>query len=76
MVLKQGGTAMSGEKFDIFSNKFAHDIYLQKYSMNQQEKWEDTARRVVSAVCGQLLDSKTQEKIYKLILDRKFIPRR
>lgn len=65
---------MSGEKFDVFSNKFAHDIYLQKYSMNQQEKWEDTARRVVSAVCGQLLDSKTQEKIYKLILDRKFIP--
>lgn len=65
---------MSSEKFDIFSNKFAHDIYLQKYSMNQQEKWEDTARRVVTAVCGQLLDSKTQEKIYKLILDRKFIP--
>lgn len=65
---------MSSEKFDVFSTKFAQDIYLQKYSMNQQESWADLSRRVVTAVCGQLLDSKDQEKIYKLILDRKFIP--
>jgi ribonucleoside-diphosphate reductase alpha chain len=61
-------------KFDVFSNKFAQDIYLQKYSMNQQETWEDTCKRVTEAVCNQLVDSKTKEKIFKLMLDRKFIP--
>lgn len=60
--------------FDIFSNKFAHDIYIQKYSMNGQEAWKDTCSRVVNAVCGQLLDTKTKEKIYKYMLERKFIP--
>jgi len=62
------------QKFDVFSNKFAQDIYLQKYSMNGQETWADTCKRVVSAVCGQLIDGKEQDKIYKLMLDRKFIP--
>lgn len=65
---------MSNQQFDVFSNKFAHDIYKQKYSMDQQESWADTCRRVVTAVCGQLLDSKTKEKIYGYMLDRKFIP--
>ncbi len=60
--------------FDVFSTKFAQDIYLQKYSMNQTEKWEDTARRVTESVCSQLVDTKTKEKIYKYILERKFIP--
>lgn len=60
--------------YDVFSSKFAQDIYLQKYSMNSQEKWEDTCKRVVDSVCNQLVDSKTKDKIYKLMLDRKFIP--
>ena len=60
--------------FDVFSTKFANDIYLQKYSMDGAEKWADTARRVVTAVCGQLIDTKTQESIIKLIQERKFIP--
>lgn len=60
--------------FDVFSTKFAQDIYLQKYSMNGQETWENTCRRVVDSVCGQLLDSKDKEKIFKYMLDRKFIP--
>jgi ribonucleoside-diphosphate reductase alpha chain len=59
---------------DVFSSKFANDIYLQKYSLDSAEKWKDTCRRVVTSVCGQLLDSDTQEKIYKLMLERKFIP--
>lgn len=59
---------------DVFSTKFANDIYLQKYSMDGAEKWADTARRVVTAVCGQLIDTKTQESIIKLIQERKFIP--
>lgn len=61
-------------QFDIFSNKFSQDIFLQKYSLDGQETWSDTCRRVVNAVCGQLLDGKDKEKIYRLMLDRKFIP--
>ncbi|MCX9024656.1 MAG: hypothetical protein OIN85_01005 [Candidatus Methanoperedens sp.] len=60
--------------FDVFSTKFAHDIYLQKYSKDGVETWDDTAKRVTEAVCSQLLDSKTKEKIYNIILERKFIP--
>jgi ribonucleoside-diphosphate reductase alpha chain len=65
---------MSKDQFDVFSNKFAHDIFKQKYSLDGQETWADTCRRVVNAVCGQLLDSKAKEKIYNYMLDRKFIP--
>lgn len=61
-------------KFDVFGSKFAQDIYLQKYSLNQQETWSDTARRVTEAVCSQLVNSQTKEKIFELIRDRKFIP--
>lgn len=60
--------------FDIFSNKFAQDVFLQKYSMNGQESWADTCKRVVEAVCGQHLNSETKEEIYRLMLERKFIP--
>lgn len=62
------------EKFDVFSTKFAQDIYLQKYSLGGQETWKDTAKRVVDNVCGQYLDSETKEKICKLMEERKFIP--
>lgn len=60
--------------FDVFTNEFSHNIFKQKYSMNGEETWEQTARRVTEAVCHQLLDAKTKEKIFKLILERKFIP--
>lgn len=59
---------------DVFSNKFSHDVFLQKYSLDGQEKWADTALRVVNAVCGQLLDSESKEKLVKAITERKFIP--
>lgn len=61
-------------KFDVFSTKFAHDVYLQKYSFNSTEKWAETARRVTDAVCSQLVDNKTKDEIYNIILERKFIP--
>lgn len=60
--------------YDVFSNKFAQDIFLQKYSMNGTETWADTCERVVNAVCGQLLDAKTKAKILKFMKERKFIP--
>lgn len=61
-------------KFDVFSTPFAQSIYLQKYSKDQVEKWSDTAKRVVDAVCSQLIDAKAKEKIYDIICSRKFIP--
>lgn len=61
-------------EFDVFSTKFAQDIYLLKYSMDGVESWKDTAKRVVDSVCGQLLSKEDQEKIYEIILNRKFIP--
>lgn len=61
-------------EFDVFSSKFSHDIYLQKYSKDGVETWADTAKRVTEAVCSQLLDTKSKEKIYNIILERKFIP--
>jgi ribonucleoside-diphosphate reductase alpha chain len=60
--------------FDVFSTKFAEDIYKQKYSMDGVERWEDTAKRVVSSVTGQHLSKEDQEKIFEIIRDRKFIP--
>lgn len=60
--------------YDVFSSPFAQSIYLQKYSLDSQEKWEDTCKRVVHAVCGQLLDKEDREEIYKIMVDRKFIP--
>lgn len=61
------------EKFDVFSTKFAQDIFIQKYSMNQKETWADMSKRVVDSVCN-ILSHKEKTKIYKIILERKFIP--
>lgn len=60
--------------FDVFSNAFSRDIFLQKYSKDGVESWADCAKRVVEAVCSQLIDTKSKEKIYELIVARKFIP--
>jgi ribonucleoside-diphosphate reductase alpha chain len=59
---------------DVFESAFAHNIFLQKYSMNGQEKWADTCRRVVKAVTEQYLPKDVQDEIYQAMLDRKFIP--
>src|ERR1017187_5212157 len=72
-MIKQQETSLSNS-FDVFSSQFAHDIYMQKYSMNGTESWADTCLRVVNAVCGQQLDSKSKQKILKYMVERKFIP--
>lgn len=59
---------------DVFSTGFANDIFKQKYSMDGVETWADTCKRVVSAVCGQLLSKSDQEIIYDIMVNRKFIP--
>jgi len=62
------------ENFDVFSSKFPHDMFIQKYSLDFQETWAQTCRRVTDAICGQYLDSETKEKIFQLMVSRKFIP--
>lgn len=61
-------------KFDVFSNSFSQDIFLQKYSLDKQEMWRDLCLRVVTAVCGQLLSKEDQEIIFQIMVERKFIP--
>lgn len=62
------------KKFDVFTNQFSKQIFEQKYSLDGQETWSDTARRVTDAVCGQLLSPEDKENIFKIIQERKFIP--
>jgi ribonucleoside-diphosphate reductase alpha chain len=62
------------KKLDVFTNSFSHEIFKNKYSLNGQETWADTSRRVTDAVCGQLLSPDDRDAIYKIILERKFIP--
>jgi ribonucleoside-diphosphate reductase alpha chain len=59
---------------DVFTSKFAQNIYNQKYSMNGQETWKDTCKRVIESVTSQYLPSELKEEIYQAMLSRKFIP--
>lgn len=59
---------------DVFQSTFAQNIFLQKYSMNGQESWKDTCKRVVEAVTKQYLPADLKEEILKAMVDRKFIP--
>lgn len=59
---------------DVFSNQFSYDTFLSKYSMDGQESWADTCKRVVNAVTSQYLPTDMQEEIYQYMLTRKFIP--
>ena len=59
---------------DVFSSRFAFDVFLQKYSMDKKEGWRDLAKRVAWSVCqGQLKDDEIKV-IESLIYERKFIP--
>lgn len=56
---------------------FSETIYKQKYSMNGEEEWPDTARRVSTHVLGALgyaTDSDEVHAAFRLIRDRKFLP--
>lgn len=54
---------------------FAQAIYLQKYSFNQRETWEDTAHRVVSAVAEVAPFTKYErQRLLELVTQRKFVP--
>lgn len=51
----------------------ADTIYRQKYSLNGQEEWVDTARRVVDAVVAPRFPELV-EPLVEAIRDRKFLP--
>lgn len=51
----------------------AHTIYKAKYSLDGQEEWEDTARRVVDAVVAPHFPLYV-EPLVEAIRDRKFLP--
>lgn len=59
---------------DVFTTPFAQTVFLQKYSKDGVETWADCCKRVTDAVCSQLLTNKDKEKIYNIMLERKFIP--
>lgn len=65
---------MTSLKKDVFSSSFAENIFRQKYSMDGQETWSETCKRVVDTVTGQYLPQELKQEILEAMLDRKFIP--
>lgn len=61
-------------KTDIFKTEYAQNIFLNRYSMNGQESWENMCKRVVYNVAGQYLSSEDCNIIYEYMKQRKFIP--
>jgi len=57
-----------------FDSKLAHTVFLQKYSMNGLETWEDTCKRVVKYVTRQYLSAEIQNELYDAMVSKKFIP--
>lgn len=56
---------------------FARTIFKQKYSLNQQEEWPDTARRVAKNVLGALGYSPNSDEVHaitRVVEQRKFLP--
>ena len=65
---------MTKNQLDVFTNPFSYNTFINRYSLDKQESWEDLSHRVVNNVCGQYLDSDTKEEIYNIIYNRYFIP--
>lgn len=53
--------------------RLAETIYLDKYSLDGEEEWQDTAYRVVNAVVGEYFPELVME-ITQAVIDRKFMP--
>lgn len=54
-------------------SQFAETVFMQKYSLNKEERWEDTARRVVDNVMVPYFPELADE-LYDAIVARKFMP--
>lgn len=62
------------QKFDVWDNSFSEGVFKDRYSHGGKETWNDVAERVGRVVTEPYLPKDTQDKIIKLIADRKFIP--
>lgn len=58
----------------VFRNKFASDIFAQKYRHEGAQTWEELCQTLVSDVCGELLTRDESNQLVKYIQDMKFIP--
>lgn len=56
-----------------FKNSFTVDVLKQKYSFTPDETWPELCNRVVTSVCSRL-PQETQQEIYDVMVERKFIP--
>ena len=65
---------MTKKELDVFSNPFSYNTFMNRYSLDKQENWEDLSHRVVDSVCGQYLNSDDKEAIFNIIYNRYFIP--
>lgn len=59
---------------DVFRSKLAHTIFMNKYSHQGCENWEDLAFTLVNDVCSGLLDKDDMVGLVEAISEMKFIP--
>jgi len=62
---------------DVFSTKFAHQVYQQKYSFDGKETWKDTCHRVsteVMAALGYGANHELTKEVEELMYKRWLIP--
>lgn len=64
---------MTVTRNEVKMSTFAETIFKQKYSLNGEESWEDTARRVVENVMQPYFPELVEETI-TAISERKFMP--
>ena len=66
-----------------FKNRFAYNIFKNKYSLTQSETWAQRARTVVESICGKgtsgenlhsILSKEEQEDLIRNITGFKFLP--
>ena len=58
----------------VFRNKFAEDIFNQKYSHEGAETWEDLSQTLVDDVCGGLLTDSDKDHLKWMVATMRFIP--
>jgi ribonucleoside-diphosphate reductase alpha chain len=68
---------MSSYKSNInpmFRNKFAEDIFNQKYKHEGAETWATLSKTLIDDVCGEILTSEECDQLTEYVRDMKFIP--
>lgn len=58
----------------MFRNKFAEDIFNQKYAHEGAQTWDELARTLVNDVCLAHMKTDEIDQLYEYVRDLKFIP--